>query len=155
MAARREMLDLSERLRQTDLFQGLSVAEATVLGTFMERESAAAGAEIVRQGERGDDLYLIESGRAEVRVGRDAERQVAVATLGPGDFFGEIALLTGAERIASVVAATPLTLLRLGKDAYTRYLTHAAEVEQEITRTAMGRTFATTRTMIAQRDGDG
>ena len=154
MATRRQMLDLSAQLRQTHVFQGLSVAEATVLGTFMERQPAAAGDTIVRQGERGDDLYLIETGEVDVRVGKDAARQEVVATLGPGDFFGEIALLTGAERIASVVATTPLTLLRLSKDAYTRYLTHAAEVEQEITRTAMGRTFETTRKMIAASERD-
>jgi CRP-like cAMP-binding protein len=154
MATRRQMLDLSEQLRRTHVFQGLSVAEATVLGTFMERQTAAEDETIVRQGERGDDLFLIETGQVDVRVGKDAERQETVATLGPGDFFGEIALLTGAERIASVVATTPVTLLRLGKDAYTRYLTHAAEVEQEITRTAMGRTFETTRKMIAASERD-
>jgi hypothetical protein len=150
MAERRQMLDLADQLRQTDLFQGLSVAEATVLGTFMEREAADPGQIIVRQGDRGDDLYLIEAGEADVTVGRDPQNQVAVARLGPGDYFGEIALLTGAERIATVVAVTPMSLLRLSKDAYTRYLTHAAEVEQQITRTAMGRTMETTRKMIEQ-----
>jgi hypothetical protein len=154
MATRRQMLDLSAQLRQTHVFQGLSVAEATVLGTFMERQTAAPGETIVKQGERGDDLYLIESGDAEVRVGKDDARQDVVARLGPGDYFGEIALLTGAERIASVVALTPMALLRLSKDAYTRYLTHAAEVEQEITRTAMGRTFETTRKMLEASERD-
>jgi len=155
MSTRRQMLDLSERLRQTHLFAGLSVAEATVLGTFMERQAAEAGETVVRQGDRDDDLFLIESGQAEVRIGKEGERQTTVATLGPGDYFGEIALLTGAERIASVIAQTPLSLLRLDKDAYARYLAHAAEVEQEITRTAMGRTYETTRKMIAAAENEG
>src|SRR5438105_15689265 len=50
MQERRQMLDMAERLRAVDLFTGLSVAEATVLGTFMERLDAPAGAAIVRQG---------------------------------------------------------------------------------------------------------
>lgn len=148
MHARRQMLDVAERLRQTNLFSGLSVAEATVLGTFMERQEAAAGDTIVRQGDAGDDLFLIESGQAEVRVGGRGGQPLAVATLGAGDYFGEIALLTGEERIADVVAMTPMTLLRLSKDAYTRYLGHAAEVEHQISRTAISRTRETARKML-------
>lgn len=149
MASRRQMLDLAGQLRQTDLFAGLSVAEATVLGTFMERMTVPAGEIIVRQGDTGDDMYLIESGQAEVRIGRGLAEGVTVATLGPGNFFGEIALLTGEERIADVVAAEPMTLLRLDRDSYDRYLAHAAEVETQMTRAAMSRTRETTRRMIA------
>jgi CRP-like cAMP-binding protein len=104
---------------------------------------------IVRQGETGDDMYLIESGTAEVRISQGLAEGVTVATLGPGDFFGEIALLTGEERIADVVAAEPMTLLRLNRDSYDRYLAHAAEVEQQMTRAAMSRTRETTRRMIS------
>jgi hypothetical protein len=149
MASRRQMLDLAGQLRQTDLFAGLSVAEATVLGTFMERVTVPANEVIVRQGEAGDDMYLIESGTAEVRISQGLAEGVTVATLGPGDFFGEIALLTGEERIADVVAAEPMTLLRLNRDSYDRYLAHAAEVEQQMTRAAMSRTRETTRRMIS------
>lgn len=149
MASRRQMLDLAGQLRQTDLFAGLSVAEATVLGTFMERVTVPAGEVIVRQGETGDDMYLIESGIADVKISRGLAEGETVATLGPGDFFGEIALLTGEERIADVVAAEPMTLLRLDRDSYDRYLAHAAEVEQQMTRAAMSRTRETTRRMIA------
>jgi CRP/FNR family transcriptional regulator, cyclic AMP receptor protein len=94
-------------------------------------------------------MYLIESGVANVNIGRGLAEGVTVATLGPGDFFGEIALLTGEERIADVVAAEPMTLLRLDRDNYDRYLAHAAEVEQQMTRAAMSRTRETTRRMIA------
>lgn len=158
MASRQAMLDLAGDLRRTDLFSGLSVAEATVLGTFMVRQEAAAGEVIVRQGELGDAMYLIESGNADVRAGHTNAQgigDVVVATLGPGDFFGEIALLTGAERIADVVAATPLTLLRLDRDDYTRYLTHAAEVERQMTRAAMTRTHQTSRRVMQERSERG
>ncbi len=137
MQARRQMLKLADSLRSIDLFSGLSVAEATVLGTFLERIAAVAGDVIVREGDAGDDLYLIEAGECEARLTNRAGEPVTLASFGPGDYFGEIALLTGAERTADVVAKTPMALLRLSKDSFARYLTHAAEVEQQITRTAV------------------
>ncbi len=138
MQTRRQMIDVGQRLHAMDLFQELSVAEATVLGTFMERREVAAGELVVRRGEVGDALFIIESGQAEVRRGGLAGDAVA-AVLEPGEYFGEVALVTGAERIADVVAVTPMVLMRLGKDDYERYLVHTTEVEQHLQRTAMRR----------------
>jgi hypothetical protein len=147
MQERRRMLDRADRLRATGLLGGLSVAEATVLGTYMDRTEAPAGEVIVQQGDEGDDLYLIESGEVEVRISGRGDEPIVLNTLGPGDYFGEIALLTGEVRIADVVAVTPVTLLRLSRDAFGRYLSHAAEVEQQIARTAVSRTRETARRM--------
>jgi voltage-gated potassium channel len=66
-----------------------------------------AGAVVVRRGERGDCMYFIATGAVEIRLPGEPLR------LGDGDFFGEIALLTGAPRTATVVAIEPCTLLRL------------------------------------------
>ena len=90
MTARRQLLDAGEQLRTTHLFRDLSVAEAAILGTFMERRDYQPGDAVVRQGEVGDALYLIESGEAEVLAANQH-----IASLGVGDFFGEIALVTG------------------------------------------------------------
>ncbi len=147
MAARRQLLDVGEWLRGTRLFHGLSVAEAAVLGTFMERCTVEAGAAVVRQGEHGDDLYVIESGTADVQVTTQNEQRLTVQQLGPGDYFGEIALVTGSERTADVVAMTPMTLLRLSHEAYARYLAQMVEVEGDLTRTALTRTHETLRKM--------
>jgi len=151
MGTRRQLLDAGERLRSVDLFSGLSPAEATVLGTFMERQTVPEGTIVIREGDIGDDLFVIESGEAEVRVGGAGGRPLVVAHYGPGDYFGEIALLTGEERMADVVALTPMTLLRLTKDAFTRYLAHATEVESRLTRTATSRTRDTMRKMASER----
>jgi CRP-like cAMP-binding protein len=139
MGERRQWLDAGQWLRGTSLFQSLSVSEAAVLGTFMERCSAASGETIVRQGEAGDDLYLIQAGQAEVQiVSRSGDRAI-VTTLGPGDCFGEIALVTGGERSADVIALTPMSLMRLSRDAYSRYLSHLIEVDNQVTHTALTR----------------
>jgi NTE family protein len=145
------MLDRGDWLRHTSFFHDLSVAEAAVLGTFMDRQTAAAGDTIVHQGEAGDDLYLIEAGRAEVQVvGQNGQRTI-VAELGPGECFGEIALVTGGERTADVIALTPMTLMRLSHEAYARYLAHLVDVDNQITHTALARTRDTLRAVRGDR----
>jgi hypothetical protein len=151
MMQRYELLAAGERLRQTDLFGGLSVSEAAILGTFMERVVVDEGEVIVQQGELSDSLYLIESGEAEVRTRGESGESIPVARLAAGEYFGEIALLTREPRMADVVALSPMALLQLTNESYTRYLSHALEVEQNITRTALTRTRETARRMA--RDG--
>jgi CRP-like cAMP-binding protein len=75
--------------------------------------TAAPGADILRQGEEGDAFYAIRSGRADVF--RDGE---PIASLGPGDHFGETALLDDAPRNATVTAHTPLRAFRLSRDGF-------------------------------------
>jgi hypothetical protein len=142
MGARKRVLDRGEWLRTIPLFQSLSSAEAAVLGTFFERRTAAAGEVVVRRGEPGDALYLIESGQAEVLVGPADGAPSRIAELGPGGHFGEIALVAGGGRTADVVAAGPLALLRLTRDSYDRYLAHLVEVDRQLTRSALERTRA-------------
>jgi len=139
METRRRLLDAGERLRTTTLFRDLSVAEATVLGTFLERRQYQPGQLVVHQGDTGDALYLIESGAAEVRVVGSDGQSTHVATLGAGDFFGEIALVTGGERSADVQATTPLNVLYLSAEAYARFLADSSDVSQQVNRTAMSR----------------
>ncbi len=157
MPIRRQMLEAGERLRTSDLFRDLSVAEAAVLGTFMERRELATGDVCVRQGEVGDELFLIESGQAEVWARSAGGESVKLATLGPGDFFGEIALVTGGERGADVIAVTPLVVSSLSRAAYTRYLAHAANVEQQVTRAAVSRMQRTAQQIpsgVRQRESE-
>ena len=100
---------------QTELFGDLSEAEATVLATFLERVEHQPGDVIVRQGDPSDAVYFLESGKVEVRATGPGGTTLVLAELGPGDYFGEIGIVTGAERIADVVALEPVTLLRLAK----------------------------------------
>src|SRR5712691_9605604 len=139
MEMRRQLLDAGEQLRTTTLFRDLSVAEATVLGTFMERRVHQRGDVVVRQGDPGDALFLIESGEAEGRVDGSRGQSTQVATLGPGEFFGEIALVTGGERSANVMALNPLTVMYLSAEAYGRFLERSSDVGQQITQAAVTR----------------
>lgn len=132
---------LPASVRAMPLFSDLDDNEIALLGTFMTRWTVAAGTVVVRQGERTADLFLIETGQAEVRIRSDAGQSLTVATLGPGDYFGEIALVTGEPRTADVVAIAPLTVVRLSQEGYAA-LAHLAALEQ-LTATAHRRARAT------------
>ena len=155
MADRREVVEAGERLRETELFAGLSDAEAAVLATFIEQVDVDPETVIVRQGDLADALYVVKSGEVEVRSrGLDGESR-AVATIGAGDYFGEIGVLSGGARIADVVAVVPTSLLRLSKDDYERYLSQVVEVDHELERTAGRRaTEAAHRLLDAQKNAE-
>ena len=104
---------LVERLRAVSFLAPLPEATLEQLARAAVEEPATAGAEIVRQGERGDRFYVVDSGSLQVFV--DGAQ---VATLGPGDSFGEIALLRAVPRTATVKAGTDALLLTLDREAF-------------------------------------
>ena len=141
---------LPDSLLAQPLFGDLSPSEAAMLGLFVRREAVEAGQTVVHQGEEGDALFLIEEGQAEVRATGEDGTVAMIATLGPGHYFGEIALVTGGPRTADVVAITPLTLLRLDRAGYelltqvvaTEDLTHTAQQRAAETKARLGGTVA-------------
>jgi hypothetical protein len=139
MAERRQVREAGDRLRETPIFEGLSDAEASVLATFMEALAVEPGMVIVRQGDEADALYFVQSGEVEVRLRGADGTETPVATIGAGDYFGEIGVLTGGARLADVVALEPTELLRLSKADYERFLAQVVEIDQELGRKAMKR----------------
>jgi hypothetical protein len=110
------------------LFRPLPVTTLERLASHMRPAVAAAGAEIVRKGDAGDLFYVITSGT--VQVEQDGR---SVATLQPGDYFGEIALLHDVPRVATCRALTDVELYTLERDrfvsAVSGHTTSAAEAE--------------------------
>jgi CRP/FNR family transcriptional regulator, cyclic AMP receptor protein len=94
-------------LKRVDLFSGLSGRQLKKLaGTFHEHQFVP-GTTVVREGTMsGIGFFVVAEGEAAVTVGRKK-----LATLGPGDYFGEFALITQGERTATVTAKTPLRCL--------------------------------------------
>jgi CRP-like cAMP-binding protein len=148
MAERREVVEAGSRLRETELFASLSPAEAAVLGTFLTQVEVEPETVIVRQGDPADSLYIVAAGEVEVRNRMTDGESKAVATIGAGDYFGEIGVLSGGARIADVVAVEPTTLLRLSKDDYERYLSQVVEVDHELERTAGRRAAEAARRLL-------
>jgi CRP/FNR family cyclic AMP-dependent transcriptional regulator len=99
-----------ELLGSVDLFQGLSKKELQAIHSMSREQSFAEGAVVAEEGAAAGRFYLILNGKATVSVSA-VDRPVA--TLGPGDYFGEISLIDGEPRSASVTADTPLRTLTL------------------------------------------
>jgi CRP-like cAMP-binding protein len=130
------MGEIVERLRGIDLLSGLTRLQAAVLATFVETVEVPAGATVIEEGERSDELYIIESGQAEASGGSVG----GAAVLGPGEYFGEIALLTGRRRTAKVVALTPLVTFKLTRGAYETYLSKVSPpIREKVSKTATRR----------------
>jgi putative ABC transport system ATP-binding protein len=101
---------ICEFLKTVDIFKNLTPIELTNVAEKMTKRQFVSGDVVVRQGEAGEEFYLISDGTVEVmREGHD------VARLGAGDFFGEAALITGEPRNATVVANDNLNTYVLGK----------------------------------------
>ena len=100
-------------LRGNSIFSPLPVATLERLSRDLVGVDAAAGDEVITQGERGDSFYLIEEGEVEVFEDGNFRRNE-----GPGESFGEIALLHDVPRTATVRATAPTRLLRLERDQF-------------------------------------
>ena len=112
----REEKDLSKRkLDSIPLFSGIPADELVSLLTAVKPQRVAPGEVVVREGEHGDTLYLIVQGTLRVSTKGQEGEDVALAALGVGDFFGEVALLTGRPRTATVSALTESELLVLDR----------------------------------------
>jgi CRP/FNR family transcriptional regulator, cyclic AMP receptor protein len=95
--------DITQLLKQVPLFSDLDGRELDQVGESMKRREFSAGQEIAREGESGVGFFVIEDGNAKVTVHGDERRR-----LGPGDYFGEIALIAQGARTATVTADTDL-----------------------------------------------
>ncbi len=85
------------------------------------------GATIFRQGDPGDSMYIIEQGRVCITL-RTAGQVAAVADLGPGEFFGELSLLSNVARTATAVALEDATLLVVGREVFAMMMQDDLEV---------------------------
>jgi len=103
-------------IRSIPIFSALSREDiAKVLGK-MEEVGFSPGATIFSQGDQGDAFYLIQSGAVQVVVGSGAGNAEIVAILGPKDWFGEMALLSGEQRSATIVSVKETILWRLKRE---------------------------------------
>jgi small-conductance mechanosensitive channel/CRP-like cAMP-binding protein len=128
-----------EVLRRLDLFRGLSPDELHRLAGRLAPSPFTRGEVITRQGDRDDWLYLLVSGEADVLVENDQCQRRHVATLTPGSFFGEMALMTGEPRSATVMAKTDVECYRLDRAAFQDIIQARPELAEGISTVLAGR----------------
>jgi CRP/FNR family cyclic AMP-dependent transcriptional regulator len=90
-------------LQQVPLFSGLDEKELEDIAEMMRERRFAAGETVTKEGAVGAGFFIVEDGGAEVTVDG-----LPVGSIGPGDYFGEVALLTGSDRTATIVATTDM-----------------------------------------------
>jgi CRP-like cAMP-binding protein len=124
----------TELLGNCRLFTGLPTEQLRAIAGSAQEVEFAAGRVIARQGEVGTGFFVVVDGT--VRVVRDGE---LLATLGPGEFFGELSILDGQPRIAQVVAEGPTRCLALASWDFERVLLENPPLALGILRGLAGR----------------
>lgn len=120
---------ISQMLAQCKVFEGITPRTLASVADEMIAESFEPEQRVIQEGDVGDKFYLIREGKVKVLKG-DPEK--TVAELGPGDFFGEMALLTGHPRNASVDTTERTTLYALSKSNFQAAMNERASFEAEI-----------------------
>ena len=125
-------MDGAAALRATFLFGALPEAEIAAVARELTSRPISAGTDIVREGETGDECFVIASGEADV-VTRDlVDQEVALQHLFSGASFGAVALTTNAPRSATVRATTDVDALVLSREAYERILPACPTLAQRV-----------------------
>lgn len=122
--ARDEKLD---KLRRVPLFSGLGRRELERLGMLTDEVDLPAGRVLMRQGDRGEELFVFMTGSA--RVERDGR---VIAERGPDDFVGEIALVDGGPRTATVTLTADSALLVVGRQQFRQLLDEFPAVRLQV-----------------------
>jgi CRP-like cAMP-binding protein len=116
-----------DRLKTIPLFSSLSDKALDTLSVFSSETSVSAGKRLVHEGDYSYDLIVIETGTADVIKGGEV-----IGSLGPGDVFGEIGMLSGSKRMADVIATSSMSLITLSKWDLKRISTEVSDQLQSL-----------------------
>jgi CRP-like cAMP-binding protein len=142
-----ETSEILDRITHVEMLHTLSPSEVQAIIPLLKAITVEPGAVLCREGEPGDAMFMIVTGEAEIYKG-----QQLMALLGPGEMFGEMALLTGEERSASVIARSPMELYELDKLDFDGMLNHAPHLASGLSRILARRLRETTQSQMQSTD---
>ena len=116
-----------ERLAQIPLFAGLSKKELAAVSSLATRLDLPAGKELTKQGETGQEFVIVLDGQVDVVIDGNV-----VASRGPGEYFGEIALLSERPRTATVVSTTPVAVEVIGRREFRALVEDQPAIEAQL-----------------------
>jgi len=117
------------RLKDVRFFSSMSEQDLAAVAEQAGERSVAAGSVVAREGDLGDEFFVIESGTADVTSG-----DAPVGKLGAGDFFGEVALLREERRTATVTATSPMVLIVLSGSSFRSLDSSRPEIRETVSR---------------------
>ncbi len=118
---------IDEQLADVPIFEGLTKKQLRRISSLMTRLDRPAGEVLTREGQQGYEFFIVLEGEVEVRQG-----DRVVATRGPGEYVGEIALLDKRPRTATVVAMTPVSVEVLSRREFVSLLAELPELSEQI-----------------------
>jgi CRP-like cAMP-binding protein len=121
------MATTAEVLRSIPLFQGMTDTAVDAIADLAEEASFPAGGELTREGEPGESFLVIVTGRASVEIGTRTVRE-----LGAGDYLGEISLIDGRPRTATVTALEAVTALVVPRAGFERLINDYPSVRLDV-----------------------
>ena len=127
LSARGEILVFS----YVPLFSDLTTSEFIAVALLLVRRVAKAGEIIVQEGDPGDSMFIVSTGEVRATIRRDGA-ELPVATMRDGDFFGEMAVLSGEPRTATVTAVKTTELLELSREHLSEICSRHPHVEAKI-----------------------
>jgi CRP-like cAMP-binding protein len=126
------------------LFQPLSAEQIKAVSTGATDVLLGPGQVLFHQGEGGDSLFIVRRGEVEVLAGDDGPGRHRIATLGRGDFFGEMSALTGQPRSATIRALTDLCVVEIGKDDLASIFAADPSIMEKMSQIVVDRNLART-----------
>ena len=135
-------------IKKNPLLEDLSEEERNAILGAMELEEREEGDVIISEGDDGISMFVIVSGAVKVYTRNPAGDNVYLAKLGENDFFGEVSLLTGKARTATIAAAAKTELLRLDKERFDEVVRDFPRVREILDKTCTTRATETVEAMI-------
>jgi len=124
----------TQTLKAVPFFTQLNDREFDVVRSVASERTYAKNAVVLTEGEMGDSLYMIQSGKVKVVIGDEEGRELILKILGPGDFFGEMSMIDKQPRSASVTTIEPATFLVLSNAAFERCVEQAPRIANMVMR---------------------
>ena len=111
-----------EAIRSVPLFASLDDNATREVRNLLRRRRVPAGSPLFRAGDQGDAMYLIEKGRVSISITDDDKKEITLAELAQGDFFGEMAIIDGKQRSADATVAEDAELAVLSREDFLRFI---------------------------------
>ena len=121
-----------EAIRSVPLFASLDDEAAADLRNLLSDRVVPQNTRLFRQGDKGDGMYLIESGRVRISIQDDDQQELTLAELAQGDFFGEMSIIDGRQRSADAHVVEDARLAVLSRDAFLSFVRTNPDVALEM-----------------------